>query len=48
MSKQNKIKPDKLQELLQAMISDLYKFSPDIRRIMTNQLKGVFEDEGKL
>jgi len=39
------MKKDKLKELLQSIISDLYKFSPDIRRIMSNQLKGVFEDE---
>ena len=38
------MKEEKLKELLQNIISDLYKYSPDLRRIMFNKLKGIFEN----
>ena len=34
---------EKLKELLYGIISDLYQYSPDMKRIMINKLNGIFE-----
>ena len=35
----------KLKEILQDIVRDFYKFSPDLRRIMLNKIEGCFEEK---